>query len=249
MTPTVWHWFALGGALLLLELATPGFVFLWLALAAGLTGILLALFPGLTWQIQVLGFAVAAVVSVGLAFWWRRRLPPAAGDPSLNRRALTYVGTEAELVASIGPGHGRVRIADSTWSAAGPELPAARAFGSSEREAPSCSWRRWRTAQAAAQFRETRQPRSEPISLGHCRSHPPGSRVADGDRGLRRSLRQPLGTDTGVRSGGSGAEAGLCAVDGRSMRRPTFGVCGSPFWPCRPRPRFDWWRCGASIAR
>jgi membrane protein implicated in regulation of membrane protease activity len=124
MTPTVWHWFALGGALLLLELATPGFVFLWLALAAGLTGILLALFPGLTWQIQVLGFAVAAVVSVGLAFWWRRRLPPAAGDPSLNRRALTYVGTEAELVASIGPGHGRVRIADSTWSAAGPELPA-----------------------------------------------------------------------------------------------------------------------------
>ena len=41
MTPTFWHWFALGGGLLLLEMLTPGVVFLWLALAAGLTGALL----------------------------------------------------------------------------------------------------------------------------------------------------------------------------------------------------------------
>ena len=36
MTPTFWHWFALGGGLLLLEMLTPGVVFLWLALAAGI---------------------------------------------------------------------------------------------------------------------------------------------------------------------------------------------------------------------
>lgn len=124
MSLTFWHWFALGGGLLLLEMLTPGVVFLWLALAAGLAGILLLLAPGLTWQMQVLSFAVAAVVTVGLSFRWRRRMPVAGGDSGLNRRALAYVGKEAQLVDAIGVGHGRVRIADSTWLAAGPELPA-----------------------------------------------------------------------------------------------------------------------------
>ena len=124
MTPTFWHWFALGGGLLLLEMLTPGVVFLWLALAAGIAGALLWLAPGLTWQMQVLSFAVAAVMTVGLSFRWRRRMPAAGGDPKLNRRALAYVGIEAKLVNAIGPGHGRVQIADSTWLAAGPELPA-----------------------------------------------------------------------------------------------------------------------------
>ena len=124
MNATFWHWFALGGGLLLLEMLTPGVVFLWLALAAGLTGVLLWLLPGLSWQTQVLSFAVAAVATVGLSFRWRRRMPAAGGDPKLNRRALANVGTETELVTATGPGHGRVRIADSTWLAAGPELPA-----------------------------------------------------------------------------------------------------------------------------
>jgi membrane protein implicated in regulation of membrane protease activity len=124
MSPTFWHWFALAGILLLLEVATPGVVFLWLAVAAGVAGALLWLAPGLPWQAQVLAFAGAAVVTVGLSFWWRRRLPATGGDSGLNRRAHAYVGTEAELVGAIGAGHGRVRIADSTWAAAGPELPA-----------------------------------------------------------------------------------------------------------------------------
>lgn len=124
MMPTFWHWLALGGGLLLLEVLTPGVVFLWLALAAGVTGALLWLAPGLSWQMQLLSFAAAAIVTVGLSFQWRRRMPAAAGDPGLNRRALAYVGTEALLVGAIGPGHGRVRIADSTWLASGPELPA-----------------------------------------------------------------------------------------------------------------------------
>jgi hypothetical protein len=124
MSLTFWHWLALGGGLLLLEMLTPGVVFLWLALAAGLTGLLLLAAPGLSWQLQVLGFAVAAVVTVGLSFRWRRRMPQAGGDPGLNRRALAHVGSEVELVEAIGVGHGRVRIADSTWPAAGPELPA-----------------------------------------------------------------------------------------------------------------------------
>jgi membrane protein implicated in regulation of membrane protease activity len=124
MTLTFWHWLAVGGLLLLLEVFTPGFVFMWLALAAVLTGIALCLAPTISWQVQVLIFAAAAVASVAVSFYWRRGLPLRGGDPLLNNRALGYVGTETELVGAIGPGHGRVRIADSTWPAAGPELPA-----------------------------------------------------------------------------------------------------------------------------
>jgi membrane protein implicated in regulation of membrane protease activity len=82
------------------------------------------LVPGMGWEAQVLAFAALAVTSVTLSFRWRRRLPTSGGDPKLNRRALACVGTEAVLEAAIGPGHGRVRIADSTWPAAGPDLPA-----------------------------------------------------------------------------------------------------------------------------
>ncbi len=84
MTLTFWHWLALGGGLLLLELLTPGVVFLWLALAAGLTGALLWLAPMLSWQAQVLSFAVAAVLTVGLSFRWRGRMPAKGGDPKLK---------------------------------------------------------------------------------------------------------------------------------------------------------------------
>jgi membrane protein implicated in regulation of membrane protease activity len=124
MSISFWHWLALAGGLLLLEMLTPGVVFLWLALAAGLTGILLWLAPTLGWEAQALAFAALAVASVALSFRWRRHLPASGGDPQLNRRALACIGTEAVLEAAIGPGHGRVRIADSTWPAAGPDLPA-----------------------------------------------------------------------------------------------------------------------------
>lgn len=124
MNITFWHWLALAGGLLLLEMLTPGVVFLWLALAAGLTGILLWFVPVLGWETQVLTFAALAVASVVISFRWRRHLPVSGGDPKLNRRALACIGMEAVLEAAIGPGHGRVRIADSTWLAASPDLPA-----------------------------------------------------------------------------------------------------------------------------
>lgn len=124
MSLTFWHWLGLGGLLLLLELLTPGFVFIWLAIAAALTGALLGLVPQLIWQLQLLAFAAAALASVGAWFAWRKHSPPAGPGSGLNNRALAMIGTEAVLVQPIGPGHGRVRLADSTWLASGPDLPA-----------------------------------------------------------------------------------------------------------------------------
>ena len=123
VNPTVWHWLALGGVLLAAEVFVPGFVFLWLGVSAGLTGLLFWLLPWLTWQWQVLIFAALAVASVSSWLWWRRRVAPVPAD-ALNHRAMQYVGSEAVLVGAIADGHGRVRLADTTWLADGPPLPA-----------------------------------------------------------------------------------------------------------------------------
>ena len=158
MSLTFWHWFALGGGLLLLEVLTPGVVFLWLALAAGLTGFLLLLLPGLAWQWQVLSFAVAAVVTVGLSFRWRRRLPVAGGDPGLNRRALAYVGTEA-----------RAGAADRSRPRPGPDRRLhlagrrSRAAGRHPRAGRRCAWcrpagRAGRSGRSLAPARDTGWP-------------------------------------------------------------------------------------------
>lgn len=124
---TGWSWLALGGVLLLLELVTPGFAFLWLAVSAALTGLVLAAWPALAWQLQILLFAALSVASVAAWFRLRRHAPP-RGGPALNRRAEGYVGLAAVLVEATGTGRrGRVRVGDTTWLADGPPLPAGAA--------------------------------------------------------------------------------------------------------------------------
>ena len=91
MTPAPWHWLVLGGVLLLLEAFTMGFACLWLAVGAGLTGLLLWLVPALPWQAQVLAFALCAVGALGGWRWWRRRSP------------VLPAGTRVRIVGADGP--------------------------------------------------------------------------------------------------------------------------------------------------
>lgn len=119
-----WAWLVLGGVLLLLEALTPGVAMLWLGASAGVVGLVTLAQPGLPWQAQLLLFAGCSLASVAAWLWYRRRHPPRDGDPALNRRAQSYVGAEAVLTAATGIGHGRVRVADGSWLADGPPLPA-----------------------------------------------------------------------------------------------------------------------------
>lgn len=117
-----WHWWVLAALLLVVEVVLPGTFFLWLAVAAGLVGLLLLPFPGLPWQVQILIFAVAGLVAV---VGWRsyaRRHPPQTDDPTLNRRGARYVGQVFVLDEAIVNGRGKVRVADTVWPVAGPEL-------------------------------------------------------------------------------------------------------------------------------
>ena len=46
-----WHWWILAGILLIIEVAAPSFFFLWLSIAAGITGLVLLAAPELGWQL------------------------------------------------------------------------------------------------------------------------------------------------------------------------------------------------------
>jgi inner membrane protein len=119
-----WHWWALGGALLIVETVVPGFVFLWLGIAAGLVGTLLWLWPGIGPDFQILAFAGLSVASVVGWRRWRNAHPPSSDQPHLNRRGDQYLGRQFALVEPITNGRGRIELGDSTWAVTGPDLPA-----------------------------------------------------------------------------------------------------------------------------
>jgi membrane protein implicated in regulation of membrane protease activity len=64
-----WHWWILAGLLLVLELARPLFVFLWLGFAAAAVGFLLLMFPHTPARAHLVLFGVLSGMAV-LA--WRR---------------------------------------------------------------------------------------------------------------------------------------------------------------------------------
>ena len=119
-----WHWWALGGALAIVEAFVPGFVFLWLGIAAGLVGGVLWLWPPLGPDFQVLLFAGLSVASVLGWRRWQKTHPGPSDQPHLNRRGAQYVGRQAVLLAPITNGRGRIQLGDASWAVTGPDLPA-----------------------------------------------------------------------------------------------------------------------------
>jgi membrane protein implicated in regulation of membrane protease activity len=119
-----WHWWVLALILGAVEIFAPGFIFIWLGLAAAAVGLVMLLLPAMTWEYQLLLFGVFSVVSV-LA-WWRfvRGGEEEGSDhPGLNRRAAQYAGRTATLEQPIVNGVGTIRLDDSRWKVVGPDLP------------------------------------------------------------------------------------------------------------------------------
>ncbi len=119
-----WSWIVLGLLLMGLELVAPGAFLLWLGLAAVLTGLVDWAFD-LSWQAAALVFALLSVgaVLVGRAAT-RRRDEEDDGRPVLNSRSRSLVGQVFVLDAPIVGGSGRLRVDDSSWRIAGPDIPA-----------------------------------------------------------------------------------------------------------------------------
>ncbi len=119
-----WHWWIAGVALAAVEIVAPSFVFLWLGIAAVVTGLVLFVLPGTSVEIQLLIFAVVSVVSVVASRMYLRRRPIESDDPTLNRRADRYIGRTFALENAIEHGRGKVRVADTLWKVMGEDMAA-----------------------------------------------------------------------------------------------------------------------------
>ena len=119
-----WHWWILAGILLILELTSPVFFFLWLGFAAAAVGFILLLIPGLGLEIQLVMFGVLSVVAVVAWRRYREVHPPKSDQPLLNQRGQQYKDRVFTLDEPIVNGVGKVEVDDSTWRVKGPDLPA-----------------------------------------------------------------------------------------------------------------------------
>ena len=118
-----WDWFILAALLFLLEVLAPGMFMLWLGLAAVIMGIVASTIA-LSWQVQLIGFAVLALVLVPAWRHFATKVEKPAESPFLNRRAEGYVGRVFTLDKPIVDGSGAVRIDDTIWRVSGPDCPA-----------------------------------------------------------------------------------------------------------------------------
>ena len=118
-----WHWWILAGVLLILELTSPVYVFLWLGFAAAAVGFLLLAFPSIPVEVQLVLFGILSVVAVLAWRRYRETYPPQSDQPLLNQRGQQYTGRVFTLDQAIVNGVGKVEVDDSTWRVKGPDLP------------------------------------------------------------------------------------------------------------------------------
>ncbi len=119
-----WHWLTFAVILIILEMLSPGAFFLWLGIAAGCVSIVLYVRPELSWQYQLILFAVLSVASIVSWRLIRAYFPPQESEvPNLNRRADQYIGRIFTLSEPIVNGMGKIKVDDSTWRVRGEEAP------------------------------------------------------------------------------------------------------------------------------
>jgi membrane protein implicated in regulation of membrane protease activity len=112
-----WHWWALGALLIVVEMLTPTFYFLWPGISAVVVGLILILVPNLSPEGQIFLFGLLAVVSTVV---WKRYAPrdwlSTEPHPTLNARAAQYVGRRGRA-GDFSAGRGAVYVDDTRWAA------------------------------------------------------------------------------------------------------------------------------------
>lgn len=113
-----WYWWALAAFLIGIEILSPTFYFLWPGIAAAIVGLIAFIFPSLGGDMQILLFAVLAVVCT---VFWKEYAPTSWSTtephPTLNRRAEQNIGRHVKAAVNFSGGRGAVYLDDTRWSA------------------------------------------------------------------------------------------------------------------------------------
>ncbi|MDD9894097.1 MAG: NfeD family protein [Gammaproteobacteria bacterium] len=119
-----WYWWVIGLVLLVAETFVPGAIFLWMGVAAGITGAALFLAPEISIETQLLIFSVISVVSVVVWRVFLHKEDSPTDQPSLNQRSAQYIGRTFTLSEAIENGVGTVTVDDSRWNVRGSDMAA-----------------------------------------------------------------------------------------------------------------------------
>lgn len=118
---TFWHWFILGGALMIIEMLVPSTLFLWPGVAALLVGVAKLAVPALNWPVAVSVWAILSVVTVVIWTKYRKAHPAPVADNGLNQRGQQYVGQTFVLTKPLENGKGEIKAGDTVWAVTGNE--------------------------------------------------------------------------------------------------------------------------------
>jgi len=118
---TFWHWLIAGVVLIAFEVMAPGVIFMWMGIAAIVTGLILFAIPTMGWEYQLIVFAILSIVSVGGFRMFVRKHPVVDENPNLNRRGQQYTGRTFTLITDIENGVGKASVDDSQWIVHGPD--------------------------------------------------------------------------------------------------------------------------------
>ncbi len=119
-----WYWWALAAVLLVCEMLLPGVVFLFIAVGAAATGLVLLVASDASLEFQLVVFAIVSVVSAVALRPYLKRLQSKTADPTLNARGAALVGQVFVLDQPILGGRGRIKLGDGSWIVTGPDMVA-----------------------------------------------------------------------------------------------------------------------------
>ena len=114
-----WYWWVIGFILLVLEILTPGYFFMWMAASGFLTGAIVLLLPATGMNMQILIFSVLSVVAIIAWKFYGKRHPTESDQPLLNKRGVQYIGRIFNLYQPIKNGEGKIKVDDSIWKVHG----------------------------------------------------------------------------------------------------------------------------------
>lgn len=118
-----WYWMIAVAVFLVLEILTPGVFFMWIGIAAFITGIVDLAAPETTPAVLGMIFAVLAVISACVG---RKLMKKEQNVPStLNNRAEQYVGQVFQVYEAVTDGRGKIKVGDTVWAVvADKDIPA-----------------------------------------------------------------------------------------------------------------------------
>ena len=123
MDDNFWYWWIAGLAMIILSIFTPTPIFLWWGVVAVVMGFLAWFLPAFNWAVELVIFAIMAVVAVIIREQMRQDHTLISANPFLNQPVKRHMGRTLILTAPIINGTGRIKIEGISWRIQGENMP------------------------------------------------------------------------------------------------------------------------------